>query len=42
MDTPPMKFATTRDGLKIAYYAVGSGKALVVMGPIPFRNIRVE
>jgi class 3 adenylate cyclase/pimeloyl-ACP methyl ester carboxylesterase len=37
-----MKFATTRDGLKIAYYAVGSGKAVVMMDAIPFRNIRLE
>ena len=42
MDAPAMKFATTRDGLKIAYYSVGAGRPLVRLGPIPFRNIRLE
>jgi class 3 adenylate cyclase/pimeloyl-ACP methyl ester carboxylesterase len=42
MDAPAMKFAPTRDGLKIAYYEVGPGKALVLMGPVPLCNIRLE
>jgi class 3 adenylate cyclase/pimeloyl-ACP methyl ester carboxylesterase len=42
MDAPAIKFAPTRDGLKIAYYEVGLGKALVLMGPVPFRNIGLE
>jgi pimeloyl-ACP methyl ester carboxylesterase/class 3 adenylate cyclase len=39
-DAPPrVRYARTRDGVDIAYYAVGRGKAVVMMGPPPFRHI---
>jgi class 3 adenylate cyclase/pimeloyl-ACP methyl ester carboxylesterase len=41
-DSPPIQFATTSDGLKIAYHSFGSGKPVVRLPAVPFNNIRME
>jgi class 3 adenylate cyclase/pimeloyl-ACP methyl ester carboxylesterase len=38
-EPPPIKFARTKDGVRIAYYAVGEGRALIVMGTLPYRHV---
>jgi class 3 adenylate cyclase/pimeloyl-ACP methyl ester carboxylesterase len=40
MDTPPIQYCKTSDGVSIAYYAVGEGPAVVSMMALPFRHIQ--
>jgi class 3 adenylate cyclase len=39
---PDIRYCKTRDGVSIAYYAIGEGPAVMQMGPIPFRHIRFQ
>lgn len=42
MDAPPIRYATTRDGVSIAYWAVGEGPPLVILPAFPHSHIGVE
>jgi DNA-binding NarL/FixJ family response regulator len=42
MDEPAIRYATTADGVKIAFFAMGDGPAFVHTPPWPFGNLRVE
>jgi pimeloyl-ACP methyl ester carboxylesterase len=39
---PEIRYCKTRDGVSIAYYALGEGAVGILMGPIPIRNIRFQ
>lgn len=39
---PRIRYAKTADGVSIAYYAMGSGPAVVDLGPPPASQIRME
>jgi class 3 adenylate cyclase len=39
MDEPRVRYATTSDGVRIAYASIGSGPAFVGMMPFPFTNL---
>ncbi len=39
VDTPPIQYARTSDGVSIAYCTHGEGKAVVFMPTIPFRHV---
>jgi pimeloyl-ACP methyl ester carboxylesterase/DNA-binding CsgD family transcriptional regulator len=42
MDTPLIRYATTGDGVKIAYWAVGKGPPFVVLPALPHSHIGIE
>ena len=37
---PRIQYAKTKDGVSIAYYAIGEGPATLYMPPLPFRHIQ--
>jgi class 3 adenylate cyclase len=39
MQEPQIRYARTSDGVNIAYYQIGEGRALVHLPPIPFRHL---
>jgi hypothetical protein len=39
---PTIRYATTADGVKIAYFTIGDGPAFVHSPPWPFGHLRVE
>jgi len=39
---PVIEYAETRDGVRIAFYAMGEGPAMVLMPPLLLRNIRKQ
>jgi class 3 adenylate cyclase len=39
MDGPVLQYVETADGVRIAYYSMGEGPALVLMPALPFRHI---
>ena len=42
MDTPRIQYATTSDGVSIAYWTLGEGHPLVFMGDAPWSHIQME
>jgi DNA-binding CsgD family transcriptional regulator/pimeloyl-ACP methyl ester carboxylesterase len=42
MDDPLIRYVTTVDGIKIAYWAVGSGPCIVQLPGLPHSHIRIE
>lgn len=42
MDTPLIRYATTADGVNIAYWAVGAGPPFIQLPPLPHSHIRME
>ena len=38
---PRIQYAKTKDGVSIAYYAVGEGRPLVLM-PFPFSHLQLD
>ncbi|MEO8457244.1 MAG: alpha/beta fold hydrolase [Chloroflexota bacterium] len=42
LNEPQVQYATTSDGVKIAFWVVGRGPALFNMPPMPYSNIRKE
>ena len=39
---PRIRYAKTSDGVSIAYYAMGSGPAVIDLGPAPASHLRME
>jgi class 3 adenylate cyclase len=39
---PQIRYAKTPDGVSIAYYAIGSGPAVVYLPPTPFTHVELE
>lgn len=42
MDQPQIRYTKTSDGVSIAYFAIGSGRTLVYMPPMPWTHIELE
>ncbi len=42
MDAPQIRYTTTRDGVRIAYYAVGAGEPILVTGPMGLSHLLLE
>jgi DNA-binding CsgD family transcriptional regulator/pimeloyl-ACP methyl ester carboxylesterase len=42
VDQPPIRYAATADGVRVAYLTFGEGPAFVHTPPWPFGNLRVE
>ena len=42
MDQPQIRYTKTGDGVSIAYFAIGSGRTLVYMPPMPTTHVELE
>lgn len=42
MDAPAIRYTTTVDGVRIAYWSVGDGPIVISLPPLPHSHIRVE
>ena len=42
MDQPPVRYATTSDGVRIAYWTLGEGAPLLVTPPLVFGHVTLE
>ena len=42
MDQPQIRYTKTSDGVSIAYFAIGSGRPLVYMPPMPTTHVELE
>jgi pimeloyl-ACP methyl ester carboxylesterase len=42
MDAPPIQYAKTSDGVSIAFWAIGKGPPLVILGPLLASHVQLE
>jgi pimeloyl-ACP methyl ester carboxylesterase/DNA-binding CsgD family transcriptional regulator len=42
MEKPPVRYVNTEDGVRIAYYSIGSGAPIVVLHPNPSSHLLLE
>lgn len=42
MPDPRIQYATTSDGVSIAYFSMGEGPPMIITPPIPYSHLQIQ